>query len=82
MIDKDNNRDKEKEIAILNKLSKLAEKNNYINQDLYTRFNVKRGLRNADGSGVLVGLTEIGNVHGLVLWQSAHDSMAALGWGW
>ena len=67
MIDKDNNRDKEKEIAILNKLSKLAEKNNYINQDLYTRFNVKRGLRNADGSGVLVGLTEIGNVHGYIV---------------
>ena len=27
-------------------------------------YNVKRGLRNEDGSGVLVGLTKIGNVVG------------------
>ena len=32
--------------------------------ELYTRYDVKRGLRNADGSGVLVGLTTISNVHG------------------
>ncbi len=32
--------------------------------DLYERYDVKRGLRNADGSGVLVGLTTISNVHG------------------
>jgi len=32
--------------------------------DLYDKFNVKRGLRNADGTGVLVGLTRIGDVHG------------------
>lgn len=57
----------ERENSLLNKLSKIAEKNNYINQDLYTRYNVKRGLRNADGSGVLVGLTEIGNVHGYIV---------------
>lgn len=31
---------------------------------LYEKYNVKRGLRNADGSGVVVGLTEIGEVHG------------------
>ena len=33
---------------------------------LYSRYNVKRGLRNEDGSGVLVGLTEIGDVHAYV----------------
>ena len=32
--------------------------------ELYKRFDVKRGLRNSDGSGVLVGLTTISNVHG------------------
>ena len=32
--------------------------------ELYAKFDVKRGLRNADGSGVLVGLTTISNVHG------------------
>ena len=31
---------------------------------LYEELDVKRGLRNADGSGVLVGLTTISNVHG------------------
>lgn len=34
--------------------------------ELYTRYDVKRGLRNADGSGVLVGLTTISNVHGYI----------------
>lgn len=32
--------------------------------ELYARYDVKRGLRNSDGSGVLVGLTTISNVHG------------------
>ena len=34
---------------------------------LYRKYNVKRGLRNDDGTGVLVGLTTIGNVHGYVM---------------
>ena len=38
-----------------------------IDPDLYSRYNVKRGLRNADGSGVLVGLTGVGDVHGDVV---------------
>lgn len=32
--------------------------------ELYKRYDVKRGLRNADGSGVLVGLTTVSDVHG------------------
>jgi len=35
-----------------------------INRELYTRYSVKRGLRNEDGSGVLVGLTKISTVIG------------------
>ena len=38
-----------------------------IPQELYENYNVKRGLRNADGTGVLVGLTEIGGVHGYII---------------
>lgn len=34
---------------------------------LYEKYNVKRGLRNKDGTGVLVGLTAIGDVHGYVI---------------
>jgi citrate synthase len=47
-------------------ISKLTG-NDYIDSDLYDKFNVKRGLRNADGTGVLVGLTRIGDVHGYIL---------------
>ncbi|MDR1410713.1 MAG: citrate/2-methylcitrate synthase [Spirochaetaceae bacterium] len=47
--------------------SSRVVRNDFIDPDLYNRFNVKRGLRNADGTGVLVGLTRIGDVHGYVL---------------
>lgn len=33
-------------------------------EDLFEEHNVKRGLRNADGSGVVAGLTRISDVHG------------------
>ena len=42
-------------------------KYNRIDTDLFQRFDVKRGLRNADGTGVLAGLTLICNVHGYVM---------------
>ena len=38
-----------------------------IDPALYRKYGVKRGLRNDDGTGVLVGLTTIGNVHGYVV---------------
>ncbi len=53
--------------SFIERYAKIAEENNRINQDYYVRYNVKRGLRNADGTGVLVGLTEIGDVHGYIL---------------
>ena len=52
--------------SILNELSCILEKNQ-ITPELYDRYNVKRGLRNSDGTGVLVGLTEIGEVHSYVI---------------
>ena len=39
-------------------------RHNTIDSSLHRRFNTKRGLRNDDGTGVLIGLTEIGEVHG------------------
>ena len=33
-------------------------------EELFSQHNVKRGLRNANGSGVVAGLTRISNVHG------------------
>lgn len=38
--------------------------NNYINIADYTKYGVKRGLRNADGTGVMAGLTKICSVEG------------------
>ena len=35
-----------------------------IDSELFEKYEVKRGLRNADGSGVLVGLTKVGEVVG------------------
>ena len=38
-----------------------------IDQNLYTKFHIKRGLRRSDGTGVLAGITNICNVHGYVV---------------
>ena len=38
--------------------------NNAISKDEYDYYRVKRGLRNADGTGVMAGVTQIGNVMG------------------
>ena len=48
----------------LETLSKYAENNNLIRNEHYHMYEVKRGLRNADGSGVLVGLTNVSSVIG------------------
>ncbi len=52
--------------ALLDELTRHAEKQNRIPLELFQKYSVKRGLRNEDGSGVLVGLTEIGDVHGFI----------------
>jgi citrate synthase len=49
--------------------------NGVIDPALYEKYNVKRGLRNADGTGVLVGLTCIGNVHGYIISESEKVSV-------
>ncbi|MBR2522882.1 MAG: citrate/2-methylcitrate synthase [Clostridiales bacterium] len=47
---------------LISKLTENAAVKSHINPELYSKYNVKRGLRNNDGTGVLVGLTEIGEV--------------------
>jgi len=54
----------------MDKYVEIAIKNNQISPEHYKKYNVKRGLRNDDGSGVLVGLTEIGDVHGYIMDES------------
>ena len=55
---------KKEETAFIKKLEKLALHNDPINPNFYSKYDVKRGLRNANGTGVLVGLTSIGDVVG------------------
>ena len=50
--------------GFLNSLCAEYQKHNQIDPAYYERYNVKRGLRNADGTGVMAGVTQIGNVLG------------------
>ena len=43
-------------------LADMCERSNAIDRDLYVQHNVKRGLRDLDGRGVLAGLTNISDV--------------------
>ena len=43
-------------------LKEQWEKKNYIDPRLYKEYNVKRGLRDEDGRGVLTGLTRVGEI--------------------
>lgn len=52
---------------LVSTLQKLARSNNWIEPGWFEKLGVKRGLRNSDGTGVLVGLTQIGEVHGYVM---------------
>ena len=43
------------------------KKNNYIDPSFYQKLDVKRGLRNPDGTGVMAGVTLIGDVQGYII---------------
>ena len=49
------------------KLSEICKKSYNIPSSVFESANVKRGLRNADGSGVVAGVTNLSLVHGYVL---------------
>lgn len=55
---------------IKNEFENLAKKYNpdgEFEARFYTECNAKRGLRNADGTGIVAGLTRISNVHGYLI---------------
>lgn len=60
----DKNKTKEE---IFNSLVEVATSKAKIDSSLYEKYNVKRGLRNDDGTGVLVGLTEVGEVFSYIM---------------
>ena len=47
-------------------LSDLCLQNSSIDPALYGKYDVKRGLRDINGKGVLTGLTEIAEVHSYI----------------
>jgi len=57
----------ELEEKMLKNLSNKALENNKIDVELFSKYQVKRGLRDIDGRGVLVGLTEIGDVRSYIV---------------
>ncbi|MDR2948583.1 MAG: citrate synthase [Prevotella sp.] len=55
---------KAKDQEIINRISKTVDSSCNIDNELFKSFNVKRGLRNEDHTGVIVGLTKVGDVVG------------------
>ena len=51
----------------IRELCEEYKRNNVITKEEYERHRVKRGLRNADGTGVMAGLTHVCNVHGYLI---------------
>lgn len=48
-------------------LAELCKKNGEIDPELYVKYEVKRGLRDINGKGVLTGLTEISKIQSYVM---------------
>jgi len=68
--------------AILS-LKEQWEKKNYIDPRLYKEYNVKRGLRDEDGRGVLTGLTRVAEIQLLqASWQTAQAGEEDHPCGW
>ncbi len=51
------------------------QKHNQIDPAYYEKYDVKRGLRNADGTGVMAGVTQIGNVLGYYVQDGERNPM-------
>ncbi|WP_097014103.1 citrate/2-methylcitrate synthase [Anaerocolumna aminovalerica] len=51
-------------------LTELCKRNSNINPELYVKYDVKRGLRDVSGKGVLTGLTEIAEVRSYTIVDS------------
>ncbi|WP_040198237.1 citrate/2-methylcitrate synthase [Candidatus Soleaferrea massiliensis] len=51
-------------------LAEQCVQNGSINPELYSKYEVKRGLRDINGKGVLAGLTEISEIHSYIIEDS------------
>ena len=53
--------------SVIDNLCSNFEDHNLIRPKMFSKYAVKRGLRNADGTGVLAGITCVSNVHGYMV---------------
>ena len=53
-----------RETAFVNEMAEELNKVTFIDPALYPKYNVKRGLRNANNTGVVVALTRVGDAEG------------------
>lgn len=51
----------------IEQLAGLSKRNGNINPELYSKYDVKRGLRDISGQGVLAGLTEISQIQSYIV---------------
>lgn len=58
---------RKKQNALISGYTCMATECSKIAPELYTKYEVKRGLRDISGKGVLAGLTEIGEVHAYII---------------
>ena len=61
--------DKEYLKSALEQWCSVIEQHTQIQPSYYDNYKVKRGLRNSDGTGVLAGLTNVGQVHGYIMYE-------------
>ena len=59
--------DKKDYSGFIEQIADVSASHNQIEPEFYHKYNVKRGLRNLDGTGVLVGLTHVGDVRAYIL---------------
>ncbi len=65
----------ERDNAFVHSLCGEFEKHNQIDPVNYLKLDVKRGLRNADGTGVMAGITQVGNVQGYYMQDGEKTAM-------
>ena len=64
-----NNTDEAVYRKVLDNCTHIAAETNTVPHEAFENYRVKRGLREMDGTGVMAGVTKVGNVHGYVVYE-------------
>lgn len=57
----------------IRELADLSDERNHIRPEMYAKYDVKRGLRDLDGKGVVAGLTEVSHIKAKELDESGRE---------